>query len=131
MKINAKKFIFVVAIVLVVAIALQAVAFAATESNVTINGIYTDVTTAGAGQHRYITCSVANPYGGQVTDVRMLGASGNIVWEEEGAIANNGTRTFECGSNVYKIQMKVRGVTLVGIIANKIASVSIISVNYS
>ena len=40
-------------------------------------------------------------------DIRMLDRYGNIVWEEKKACPGYGSRVFWCGSNVYKIQIKV------------------------
>ena len=40
-------------------------------------------------------------------DIRMLGKSGNIVWEEAKACPGYGTRVFWCGPDVYKIQIRV------------------------
>lgn len=40
-------------------------------------------------------------------DIRMLGKSGNVVWQESKACPGYGTRIFWCGSDVYKIQIKV------------------------
>ena len=40
------------------------------------------------------------------SSIRMLGKSGNVVWEEAGAIAGEGYRIFACGSDVYTIQIK-------------------------
>lgn len=40
-------------------------------------------------------------------DIRMLGKTGNVVWQEEKACPGSGTRIFWCGPDVYKIQIKV------------------------
>lgn len=47
------------------------------------------------------------------TDVRMLGASGNVIWSENMAIRSNHHRTFYCGSDVYTLQIRTNlsGVT--------------------
>lgn len=43
------------------------------------------------------------------SDIRMLGKSGNVVWQESGAVAGNGAqRQFWCGSDVYTIQIKTQ-----------------------
>lgn len=43
------------------------------------------------------------------SDIRMLGRSGNVVWQESGAVAGNGAqRQFWCGSDVYTIQIKTQ-----------------------
>lgn len=41
-------------------------------------------------------------------DIRMLGSSGNVVWEESKACPGHGTRQFWCGSDVYTIQIRVK-----------------------
>ncbi|WP_413854683.1 hypothetical protein [Candidatus Ruminimicrobium bovinum] len=40
-------------------------------------------------------------------DIRMLGKNGNVVWSETKACPGYGTREFWCGSDVYKIQIRV------------------------
>ena len=40
------------------------------------------------------------------SNIRMLGKNGNVLWEESGAIAGQGSRIFICGSDVYTIQIK-------------------------
>lgn len=42
-------------------------------------------------------------------DIRMLGSNGQTVWTENGAIDYSGSRTFWCGSDVYKIQLRNTG----------------------
>ena len=41
-------------------------------------------------------------------DIRMLDRYGNEIWEEEGAISNAGIRSFECGTDVYTVQIKTQ-----------------------
>ncbi len=41
-------------------------------------------------------------------DIRMLDKNGRVIWQESGAIAFNGNRTFWCGSNVATIQIKTQ-----------------------
>lgn len=63
------------------------------------------------------TNNLTNPINGQVhietynygsthVDIRMCGASGNVVWSECCAIDCNESRTFYCGSDVYYIEAK-------------------------
>lgn len=40
-------------------------------------------------------------------DIRMLDNNGSVVWSESKSCPGYGTRTYSCGSNVYKIQIKV------------------------
>lgn len=43
------------------------------------------------------------------SDIRMLGKSGNVVWELSGALRGNGSAgEFWCGSDVYKIQIRTQ-----------------------
>ena len=81
-------------------------------SNVTIYDYYTDTVILQSGHGgRNVHIDVYNNSDGFVNDVRMLGWSGNTVWEEFGAIGASGSRTFWCGSDVAKIQIKVRKVS--------------------
>lgn len=41
--------------------------------------------------------------------VRMLGKNGNEVWSETNAIPFNYSRVFECGTDVYEIQVRCVG----------------------
>lgn len=52
----------------------------------------------------YIECS--NGYVTSNSNIRMLGADGQTVWEETGAQPASGSRVYDCGSNVYTIQIK-------------------------
>ncbi len=40
------------------------------------------------------------------SSIRMLDGSGNIVWQEVGCQPATGYRIYDCGSNVYTIQIK-------------------------
>lgn len=52
----------------------------------------------------YIECS--NGYVTSNSSIRMLGSDGHPVWEEIGAQPASGGRTYNCGSNIYTIQIK-------------------------
>lgn len=41
-------------------------------------------------------------------DIIMLDRNGNRVWEEFGAIPYEGIRSFECGSDVYTVQIRTQ-----------------------
>ena len=42
------------------------------------------------------------------SDVKMLGKNGNVVWQESGALPGYAERIFDCGSDVYEIQVKTQ-----------------------
>lgn len=43
------------------------------------------------------------------SDIRMLDKSGNVLWQESGAVAGTGAqRQFWCGSDVYTIQIRTQ-----------------------
>ncbi len=45
-------------------------------------------------------------------DIRLLDKNGNAVWSQNGAVpGNNVERTFWCGSDVYKVQMRTQART--------------------
>lgn len=69
-----------------------------------VHGSYQTV--IGSRVHNRWACLYT--YGGSVTrvDVRMLGRTGNVVWEEKDAMPTYGKRNFWCGDNVYALQVK-------------------------
>ena len=52
---------------------------------------------------------IPGTYTAYPTNIRMLDSSGNQIWVEYGAIPGLGSRTFWCGSDVYKIQAMTQG----------------------
>lgn len=68
------------------------------------------VASSGFNCNVYINCRntafLPNSWTVSPTDIRMLGRNGNVVWEESGAVAGLGNRTFWCGSDVYTIQAR-------------------------
>ena len=85
------------------------VAFTASANeNVTVYTYYTDTVNMGHHNGREITIAMYNNSWGVTNDVRMLDRNGNVVWEEMSAIGADGVRTFWCGPDVRKIQVKVR-----------------------
>jgi len=40
-------------------------------------------------------------------DIRMLGRNGNVVWSENSSTPGLSTRVYNCGSDVYTIQIRV------------------------
>lgn len=66
--------------------------------------------TTGFGCNVAIVCSTTatDGFGPLKADVRMLDKSGNVLWSESKSCPGTGTkRIYECGSDVYKIQVKV------------------------
>lgn len=51
----------------------------------------------------YIECS--NGYVTSNSNIRMLGSNGNVVWQGTGAQPASGSRVYDCGSDVYTIQI--------------------------
>lgn len=51
----------------------------------------------------YIECS--NGYVTSNSNIQMLDRNGNVIWKETGAQPGSGSRVYECGSNVYTIQI--------------------------
>jgi len=52
-------------------------------------------------------CTVqVNVSGTGKVSIRMLGKNGNTLWSETGALGLVGSRQFDCGTDVYKIQVK-------------------------
>lgn len=39
-------------------------------------------------------------------DIQMLGEKGNTLWYESNSLSSNFPRTYACGSDIYKIQIK-------------------------
>ena len=66
--------------------------------------------TSGFNCNVYIKCMntafLPNSWTVSPTDIRMLNKSGNVIWQESGAVAGLGERVFWCGSNVYTIQAR-------------------------
>lgn len=66
--------------------------------------------TTGFGCNVYVDCTNLNL---AKHDIRMLGANGNEIWSEKGAIAPIAKRIFICGSDVYEIQLRTQSGTSV------------------
>lgn len=82
----------------------------------TLNSTYQDiwVATGNTGINSHIWARVYNTSSLHHTDIRMLDANGNTVWEEFGAIDYSSSRQFWCGSNVYRLQARVGAVNILG-----------------
>lgn len=66
--------------------------------------IYTDP--RGRGINNIICIQPYNVFGDK-SDIQMIGPSGNVVWEEEGAILTGLSRTFWCGPDVVSISVRI------------------------
>ncbi len=79
-----------------------------------INTTWKTIATSSSGFNCnvYVKCMnttfVPNTLTVSPTDIRMLDRNGNVVWEEWGAVAGLGNRTFWCGKNVCKIQARCK-----------------------
>lgn len=82
----------------------------------TLTSTYQDiwVATGNTGINSHIWVRVYNTSSLHHTDIRMLDANGNTVWEEFGAIDYSSSRQFWCGSNVYRLQARVGAVNILG-----------------
>lgn len=110
-----------VSIKLIVAIAIFVLFFStsgirtfAAANTIWYSGTYVDLLNPGSCANRNVSVYCYNTNSLQHNDIRMLDSSGNVVWEEYGAIDYSGSRTFWCGSNVYRIQIRVSGKNIVG-----------------
>lgn len=106
-----RKFSFFLALLIFV-FTVSFTAFAT--ENVTVTLEYTDTVVFGRHYGREITIDMYNNSWGVTNDVRMLDRDGDVVWEEMGAIEADGVRTFWCGPDVRKIQVKVRRTSIFG-----------------
>lgn len=82
--------------------------------NMTVYTYYTDTVVFGRHNGREITIDMYNNSWGVTNDVRMLDRDGDVVWEEMAAIEADGVRTFWCGPDVRKLQVKVRRTSIFG-----------------
>ena len=110
---RALKSIFVVALLVVSLFGVSTKAFAANSYNGTITTSTSWKTLATSTTGFNCNVAVVNSSTGTDglgilrADIRMLGKSGNVVWEESKACPGYGTRIFWCGPDVYKIQINV------------------------
>lgn len=113
-----KKSIRVILCIMMVLAAIMtfgATAFAATTvNNVTLGPDYVIVVGNGNCSNKSVTITCYNNSTYHHNDVRMKDSSGNIVWEEYGAIDYSGQRTFQCGGNVYSIEVRVGAKNIIG-----------------
>ena len=98
--------ILAILMVLTMIMCVNTVAYAATIAHfgTTWKTVYSSTT--GFNRNVAITCYNTSTH---TNDIRMLGSNGQVVWTEDGAIDYSGSRTFWCGSDVYKIQLRNTG----------------------
>lgn len=112
--------ISVVALAMVFILAFVSMtAYAATGTE--LGGNYKTVYRKSSNSTYYVTLDVTSMRADQHTDVRMLDISGNVVWEEYGAIDYSSSRRFVCGPNVCYIQARVGAKLISGEIGPKFA----------
>ena len=112
-------------LVVLMMLSLSVVAFAAGKA-VAYGGEYTELLGSGNCANKTISVYCINTSTLHHNDVRMLDSSGNIVWEEYGAIDYSGSRSFWCGSNVYSIQIRVGAKNILGDLIPKFATCDVI-----
>ncbi len=108
------KTIILTAVLLVALVGTSTTSFAANHyvGRVTTSTSWTTLATSTNG----FNCNVAvfnsstgtDGLGILRADIRMLGKSGNVIWEESKACPGSGTRVFYCGPDVYTIQIRVK-----------------------
>jgi hypothetical protein len=91
---------------------LASAAFARTNYPLTMNYITAMESKNGLNKNVTIKCYNGSPL--HTNDIIMYGKTGNLVWQENGAIKANGQRTFWCGSNVYRVAVKTRSTSILG-----------------
>lgn len=74
--------------------------------NTTIGTSYYSMPVKPSQNGHYFFIKVQNSVIFAYNDVRMLDNYGNVVWEEHRAINGNSSRTFWCGSNIARIEVK-------------------------
>lgn len=98
--------------VLGITVTTKTTAYAATYWNVADNvgTEWTTVAESTTGFGCKVGISVLNSKAYR-TDIQLLDRSGNVVWSQTGAFGVNETIYFNCGSNVYTVQLKTQGGT--------------------
>ena len=103
----------IIAIVLVIMVSMATTVFAADiyKNGVAVNTSWKDIATSTTGFNKNIHIF----YQGTVNvgllgilkaDIRMIDGNGNVVWSQNQVCASGG-QDFRCGSDVYKVQIKV------------------------
>lgn len=80
-------------------------------SNIILSTSWKTIATSTSGFNRNVTISClvtgTDGLGAIRADVRMLSKNGSVVWSESKSCPGLGSRRYWCGSNVYKIQVRV------------------------
>jgi len=103
------KVTILLAVLIVGIIGTSTVAFAGENfKRVTVSTQWTTIasTTGGFGCNIKIKGDLMTL--GARIDVRMLGKDGQLLWEESNSCPGLGSRVYDCGADVYTIQVKVK-----------------------
>lgn len=96
---------------LVLGTTLTANAASVTFHSVNLSQSWETIAECSTGINRNITVSSlvtgTDGIGAISPDIRMLGKNGNVVWSESKSCPGLGTREYYCGSDVYKVQIRV------------------------
>lgn len=102
---------FMIAILLVSSMVYSSNVKAATYNSVILSSSWQTIASSSSGFNCNVTirCFVTGTDGlGAIRpDIRMLNQNGQVVWAENRSCPGLGSRTYWCGSNVYRIQIKV------------------------
>lgn len=80
---------------------------------------------SSTGLNRWVTFSVSNMSSAHTNDIRMFNKNGQEIWAEQAAIPHSGSRSFWCGSDVYRVDMRVRSVNILGNLSPRTAVVNV------
>ena len=84
------------------------VAFAGEEFNmVTVSSSWTTIATDSEGFGCNVKITGRLTSAGKRIDVRMLGKNNNVLWSENDSCPGLSSRVYICGTDVYKIQVRV------------------------
>lgn len=125
MKTIKKSIVILFAICLFISPIFSITSFAGSVNNVTLGSSYVTVLGNGACSNKNVTIICYNTSSLHHNDVRMKDSSGNVVWEEYGAIDYSSQRTFYCGSNVYSIEVRIGAKNILGDLVPKTGSCNV------
>ena len=72
----------------------------------TNNGEWRTIAYSDNGFNCKVYIESSGAYSTNNIGVRMLDQNGSVVWQDTGAQSANGSRIYNCGSNIYTIQIK-------------------------
>lgn len=113
MKKNIKR-IMAIFFVCVMVMGISTTAFAAGSNHFPYtqsNTLKTDATSwkriaySDNGFNCKVYIQASNSYTTSNSNIRMLGRNGNVIWEGKGVQPASGSRTYDCGSDVYSIEI--------------------------